>query len=95
MRLVLHVNRDTGLSTVLRRNVAGYDTRRVIVLADLGTTMEIKVPGHREATGYDRLAGGNTYDYVPVLRVVAPVIERELDERFGHHIITLDVPERS
>lgn len=96
-RIVLYVPRSTpDVANVLRRNVAGYDLRRLIVLEDRGDELDIKVPGHKEAVGYDRLGlgGNNIYSYIPVARVTGTVVDREQDQ-YGNDIIGLDVPERS
>lgn len=95
VQLVLYIGSD-GFANVLRRQVEGYDVRRLQVLADNGDELELKVPGHKEATGYDRLqhyGNNNTYTYVPVARVSARVIDRDQD-RYGHDVLTVEVPAR-
>jgi hypothetical protein len=94
--ITLHIHRTTpDVANVLRRDTAGYDLPRVHVLEDRGDELELKVPGHREATGYDRLTvgGNNIYTYVPVARVVGKVIGRTQDQ-YGNDVLTVDVPER-
>jgi hypothetical protein len=94
MKLTIHKRIDSHRAQVLGRGSGnGLDTPYVIVEDDSHAgRMLVKVPGHKELSGYDRLCGGSQYTYVPVRRIEFGVVSRFAD-RYGHEVIDLEAPE--
>lgn len=80
---------ETAALILTRGRGDGLDTRKANVKGISGDTLILHVPGHKESSGYDRLAGGNTYSYVPAASHACRVISADKDQ-FGHTSYTLE-----
>lgn len=89
--LLGHVILGKQLAKVLDRRNSGWDIPREIKIIEIDDdTITVKIPGHKEASGYDRMMSPPTqYDYVPVRTVTCRIIER-LPDYFDHKVIVIE-----
>lgn len=60
----------------------GLDCPRAALVSADAREVVLRVPGHREANGYDRMNGGTQYEYIPAATHRLPLLDR-WDDRYG------------
>ena len=90
--ITLHIRPGDVTTQILSRNVPGFDVsgRKAKILFDDGARITLRVPGHKEPGSYDRLTGGQQYDYIRAATHVLRVIET-VDIEYGAQLVTAEV----